>query len=265
MAKQLVSKTETVTITEIKTRGVIFNIVGTTPFYMHRFAFKAWQQLLLPPRKKNRAERETSLKHDPVEEFRGACYRNRNPKAPALFHIPSGMIHQAIAAAALDMPGATRAAIERLVSVSTLQLDLYGIPYLKVDMVRSSDMNRTPDVRTRPLFPRWAVKGVCLDYKVDPLNDSQLLNLVGAAGVIVGIGDNRPQKGGPNGKFRLAAANDKELADICAKEGREAQQKAWDNPPEYDEETAELLSWYNAEIASRANLDEDHTEEGAVQ
>lgn len=247
----MVRKVEKVEITQIKTRKVMFSIVGVTPIIVHRFAVKAWRELLLPSRKKNRAEREANLKHDPVAEFRGCLYLNRNKQTPTMFHLPSGMIHQSTAAAALDMPGATRASIERLVSVSTPDLFLYGLPYLKADMIRNSDPNRTPDVRIRPCLPRWCIKDIQMEYKVDPLNDSQILNLVAAAGVICGLGDYRPQKGGTFGKFRLAEANDAELLDIVKNEGRAAQQKNFDAAPEYDDDTSELMSWFNEEIARR--------------
>lgn len=265
MAK-IAAKKETVSVSieAIKTRRITVSIVGTSPFIMHRFAMKAWQELLYPSPKKNQSERASSLKHNPLEEYRGCFYRNRDARAPALFHLPDGMFHGALSAAAIDIPGATRAAMERLTSIAGASINLFGVPHLMMSMVRNSDMNRTPDVRTRPIFPRWACQ-VTVEYKIDPLTDAQIINLLGAAGVIVGIGDWRPQKGGSYGKFRIVGADDAEYLDIVKKEGRAAQQKAYDMPAEYDEESAELLAWFTAEVLRRRQDDDEGEKVGAVQ
>jgi len=255
MAKST-NKTETLSaqIMPIKTRRIIVHLCSTSPLIMHRFAFKAWQELLYPSAKKNAAERASSLKHDPLEEYRGCFYRNRDPKQPALFHLPNGMPHQSIAAAALDMPGATRASMERWTQVVDLNINLFGIPEMFMAMVRNSDINKTPDVRTRPIFPRWACK-IEMEYKADPLTDTNVLNLIGAAGVIVGFGDWRPQRGGPYGKFRLCEHADKEYADIVKNEGKVAQLRAFEKPSYYDDDTTDLMEWFVAEVGRRRQDD----------
>jgi hypothetical protein len=241
--------TETEFIKPIAMRTIIVSVVGTTPLIMHRFAKKAWQELLYPSGGKNRAERAETMKHNPLEEYQECFYRNRDPKAPALFHIPNGSFHGAIAAAALDIPGAAKAKLERLTKVG-LQIDLYGKPSLFMAMVRNSDMNHTPDVRTRPAFKRWACT-LSISYMMNPLTDNQILNLLSAAGEIVGVGDWRPQKGGDYGCFRVVDQNDKELKEIIATEGRKVQQKAFDTPETFDADSADLLSWFNAEVLRR--------------
>lgn len=255
MAK-VTKKSENVEIIQpIKMRTIIVKIVGTSPMIMHRFSQKAWQELLFPSGRKNASERASSLKHNPIEEYRGALYRNRDPKAHALFHLPNGTIHGAMASAALDIPGATRSGMERLTSVIN-NVDIFGIPQLLMSMVRSSDMNRTPDVRTRPIFPRWACEAV-IEFKLDPLTDSQILNLLGAAGQIVGVGDWRPQKGGSYGKFRICSDNDAEYREITTKQGRVPQLQAFERPEEYDEDSAELMSWFTSEVARRRQDDDE--------
>lgn len=237
------------TIEAINTRRIIIKIVGTSPLIMHRFSFKARQELLSPSPKKNTAERASTLKHNPPVEFRECLYRNRDPKAPALFHLPNGTIHGSLASAALDIPGATKASIERLTRVIG-NVDLFGVPKLFMAMVRSSDMARTPDVRTRPIFEKWACS-VEIEYKTDPLTDNQILNLLSAAGFLVGVGDWRRQKGGDFGAYRVCNANDAEHKEIVAKMGRKAQQAAFDQPEEYDEDSSELMAWFSSEVARR--------------
>ena len=175
-------------------------ILGASPMIMHRFAFKAWQELLLPAAKKNAAAKAENLKHDPLNEFRECCYRNRSEEEPTAIHYPAGAFSKALAAAALDLPGATKAQILRLVGVVSTQINIYGTPTLGMDMVRSSDMARTPDVRTRAYLPEWCCT-VDISYIKSLIGKEQIINLLDAAGLIVGIGDYRPQKGGQYGRF----------------------------------------------------------------
>jgi hypothetical protein len=84
------------------------------------------------------------------------------------------------------------------------------------------------------------------------LGDRQVINLLSAAGTLVGLGDWRPQrKGGPYGTFRLCGPDDQELKAIVAAEGHDAQQAAFDTPEMWDEETSELIEWFMKEVADR--------------
>lgn len=241
---------EVLEISEIKMREVDFALVGTSPMIMNRFSQKAWQELLCPSRSRNAASLEQSLKHDPIAEFRGAIYLNRDKTREAAIHLPNGAVHGSLAQAAIDIPGAKRAQIERLTRVTNINIDLFGIPQVFCAMVRNSDINRTPDVRTRPIFPRWACK-VTVSFVSSILSQRTIGNLLGAAGTIVGIGDWRGAKGGPYGAFRLTTNDDPEFASILKTEGRVPQLHAIEHPIFYDDDTAELLRWFEAEVARR--------------
>lgn len=225
-------------------------IVGTSPMIMHRFSAKAQRELLMPSPKKNRAEKETSLKHDPIAEFRDSIYMNRDPSTPAAIHIPSNAFSAALANAALDVPGATKSQLMRLTTVTDTHIDLFGVPKLFMAMTRSSDMGRTPDVRTRAIFPRWACK-VTISYIASLLKERQIANLLATAGLIIGIGDWRSQKGGSYGGFRLAGKDDPEYLDIVKNEGRKPQLAAIKSPVCFDADSEELMAWFEAELAKR--------------
>lgn len=249
MAKAATAKKAVVAIDELKMGRLSVNLMGVSPLIVHRFATKAWRELLLPAKEKNAAERAASLKHDPLTEFREAMYINRSKDEPTLMHLPIGMFQKAIASAALDIPGAKKAQILRLVSISSTQVNLFGVPMLGMDMVRNSDMARTPDVRTRPYLPEWSVT-LEIEYVSSLLQQQEIMNLINAAGIIVGIGDNRPQKGGSNGKFRVVYSDDKDLA-LVRKQARAAQEAAFRSPAFFNEEAAELYSWFVEEVARR--------------
>lgn len=250
MATKKKTETAEIEILEIKTGRIRCNIIGRTPLIEHRFDKKAIYELLLPSPKGNRAEREQSLKHDPIAEFRGALYMNRNPKEPAAFHFPSGGFGAALAAAALDLPGSSKAQIKRLVSISDIQVNIFGIPKMIMNMVRSSDMARTPDVRSRPIFPEWACS-IEIGYVSNLIREGHVVNLLSAAGVFIGIGDWRPQKGGSHGKFEVVGDKDKDFNRIIKTQGRVPQMEAVQKPVAYDADTEELFAWFKNEVKIR--------------
>lgn len=246
-----------VEIQEIQTGIVRFNVLGDSPLIMHRYPFKAWMELVLPSKRENRAALEQTLKHVPIEEYRESTYCNRDEKRPALFHLPNGMFAGCIAQTGVDIPGASRAMLERLTRIIDVNIDLFGIPQIFCAMVRNSGMNRTPDVRTRAIFPQWAC-GVTVRYIKPQLTERNITNLMGAAGMINGIGDWRGEKGGPYGAFRIVSDSDPAFKSIIKNQTRKLQQAAFDAPAFHDEDTEKLLVWFNQEL-KRREQDGDET------
>lgn len=233
-------------------RGVMdFCILGTSPLICNRMSEKAKFELLAPKGKKTAADKASSLKHDPMREFRDSPYRMMSPNSPTVLAILPTMFKQAMASAALDLPGTKKTQIGRLVSVDWDRTPLYGIPKLFMAVTRSADMNRTPDVRTRAIVPEWACR-LTVSFMKPVLREQSIVNLLAAAGQLSGIGDWRQQKGsGAYGSFRIASADDPEYLRIVNTCARDAQQTALDNPEPHDDETSELLSWYDTEIKRR--------------
>lgn len=248
MAK--IKETALLEVREIEMRTFRANLLGTSPMIMNRFSQKAWQELLFPSERRSRATMEQTLKHDPIAEFRGAIYRCRDEKAPTLVHVPNGAFHGALAAAAIDIPGAARAKIERLTKVIDVTVHLYGVPQMFMAMVRNSDMNHTPDVRTRPIFPEWACS-IEVQYIKTVLTERTLMHLLGAAGKIVGIGDWRGQKGGPYGAFDIVGDDNATFKRIVKNQAKVAQRKAYEDPAAFDPDTEELFAWFQAELSKR--------------
>jgi hypothetical protein len=113
-------------------------------------------------------------------------------------------------------------------------------------------MNRTPDIRTRAILPRWAC-AIRINFVQPQLSERNVVHLLAAAGVLCGIGDFRQEKGaGSYGQFRIAdGPDDPEFVEIVQSGGREAQDAALANPETYDNETASLYAWVTEEIAKR--------------
>jgi hypothetical protein len=242
----------TIEIDRIEMGRINVHILGTTPLIVHRYAAKAWHELLFPGEEKNKAALAVTLKHDPLEEFRQCCYLNRDRNEPTLLHYPAGAFSKAIASAALDIPGAKKAQILRLVSIASTQVNLYGVPQLGMDMVRSSNEQRSPDVRTRAYLPEWTCD-LEIEFATSLLGAKQIVNLLAAAGVIVGLGDYRPQKGGQYGKFMTVAPDDPAVLRI-RKQARAAQEAALASPSFFSDDAAELFQWFNEEVKRREKI-----------
>lgn len=241
---------ENVEVLELNAQRVTYFVVGETPLIMNRFSEKARQEMLLPAMKKNKAEKATSLKHDPIAEFRSGIYMTRDQNAPTAVHLPTNAFHKAVGQAAIDIPGQAKSVMLRLTSVCTATVNLYGNPALFCRMVRSGGMNATPDIRTRPIFAEWACE-IEFQMVANLVKQSQVTNLLAAAGTIVGLCDWRPQKGGSYGRFRLVSQDDADYRRIVEHQGRASQLAEIENPQFHDDETEELLQWFFEECERR--------------
>lgn len=235
-------------ILEITTGRVEFLIVGTSPLIFNRMAEKAKRSLLLGGTRKTAADKAANLKHEPIEEYRASVYRNAGSDCLTRLKLPAPAFKGAMSTAALDLPGAKKSEIGRLCWVTGTHVDVWGVPQLLMSVVRSADMNKTPDIRTRAIVPQWACR-ISIAYVQPKLNGKAIANLMAASGVICGVGDFRQEKGkGSYGQFRLADADDIEFQQIAETGGRQAQDEALQHYQCYDEESDELLSWYSSEI-----------------
>lgn len=253
MAAKAGQKNESeISVIEITRGRISFCVKGVTPLILHAMSQKTIQQLLLPPPKKNKAEKESSLKHNPIEEYRASMYAARDKNSPTRIVMPAVCFKKAIMGAALDIPGTTKSQIGRLISIGgSTEVSIFGIPELLMSVTRSADIARTPDVRARAILPQWACF-VDVVYTYPILKEPTVVNLMAAAGVMNGIGDWRVQKGsGDFGQFELVGADDEDFLRIVSDGGKEAQDEAILNPAPYDSETEQLMDWFEVEANRR--------------
>jgi hypothetical protein len=235
-------------ITPIAKERLNFCILGTTPFIANTMSEKARQELLAPAGRKTAADRASNVKHNPMREYRASCYML--PDAPSAIGIMSTAFKGAMRNAALDIPGSSKSQIGRLTYVVGDYVPLFGVPQISMMTVRSSDMNRTPDIRTRAIFPRWATI-IGIEYVTPLLRANAVVNLLAAAGITQGVGDGRPEKGKMSyGQFEIVAEDDSRFVEILRTGGRAAQLDALRNPICYDTETEKMLVWFS-DIASK--------------
>jgi hypothetical protein len=242
----------TLHIDALKQGRVTLTLVGNTPFYFNAMSAKAKRSLLIGGGKKTAAERK-ELKHDPEQEYRDSVYRAHS--GDTLLCFPAPGVKNAMATAALETPGVTKTSVQRLIFLPEQRIRMWGKPYLKMDVVRSADMNKTPDVRTRAFLPRWVAE-VDIAFVTPTLSAHAIVSLLSNAGVIVGIGDFRQEKGrGSYGTFSVVGEDGGEWSDYIAEikaEGRDVQQSAMDHPEYADQETADLMEMLEEERERRA-------------
>lgn len=238
-----------ISVLKIEQGVVEFCILGTSPLIMHRMAQKARGELLLPKGRKDAATRAATLKHNPVEEYRDAAhsFSDRDAGETRLF-VPAPAFKGAIAAAALDMPGARKTEIGRLTWVEGYSVSVWGRPELLMSVVRQADINHTPDIRTRPILPEWACR-LRVRFVKPRMTQTAVANLLAAAGVIIGVGDFRQEKGkGSFGQFELVSADNPDFVRITSEQGKAVQDDGMAHPVAHDQDTEELLSWFSGEV-----------------
>lgn len=243
-----------VNILKVNTGLLTCCILGDSPLICNRMSEKARQELILPGGKKTAADRANNLKHDPMREFRGSPYTDTDGQGPTRIQLLASMFKKAMMNAALDLPGARKTQIGRLVYVLGDRINVYGTPQVMCSVVRSSDINHTPDIRTRAILPRWACK-IQISFVTPILNATSIGNLLAAGGITSGIGDWRVEKGSGNyGRYHICDPKDPEYLSVL-KEGRKQQVDALSNPTYHDDETRDLLSWFAETIESRGKTE----------
>ena len=169
-------------------------ILGTTPLILNRLSEKAKHELLLPAPKKNAAAKASTLKHDPRAEYVASAYKfSSETEAPTEIYFSGLGFKAALCGAAVDIPGAAKAQCMRLIYISQEKVPIYGIPKQFMAVTRCSDMNRTPDVRTRCIIPEWACE-IEVRFIRQFFREQAVLNLLAAAGIMRGLGDCRPHQ-----------------------------------------------------------------------
>ena len=253
MATKKTSKAEgtEISVFEVQ-RGVMdVCVVGISPLICEAMSSKVKQGLLLPSGRKTPSEKQSTLKHNPYEEFRDSAYKIANDDAPNRIVLPSTAFKGALRSVAIDIPGTAKSQIGRLTYVEGSYVPIFGVPKLLMSVTRNSDVGRTPDIRTRAIIERWASR-FTITYIKPILRDQIVANLLAAAGMMRGVGGFRPEKGaGDYGQFKLVAADDPEFLEIVSAGGREHQDLAFDEPECFDDETLNLLTWFNAEVKRR--------------
>ena len=212
---------------------------------------KVKQMLLVGSQKKTKSER-AEIKHNPYKEFLDSA--EILPDGPTSLGLRVVAVKAAMATAAIETAGLTKAGTQRLLFMPGDFVPLYGTPQLRMDVVRSADINKTPDVRTRLFLPRWGAE-IDINYVVPQLGAVSIYTLLANAGILIGVGDFRQEKGkGAFGSFRVLTEDEKdtEWNDLVKNHNRKAQAKALESPAYANKDTEDLMEFFEEEVKRRA-------------
>lgn len=256
MAFKKVEKAIEIEVLKVEAGAATVRLVGTTPLIYNCMSEKARRELLFPE-KKTRASRETTMKHDPVREYRDSIYHIAEGSAPTSLGMPNSAFKGALEAAAKRIPGVVGEDVKQLISVDSEHMygnliPVYGVPQLLMSVVRNAGFTKTPDIRTRAIVPKWCCE-IRIRFIKPQLGEQAIGNLISAAGIFVGIGDFRQEKGAGNYGLFSTGGSAAEFAALVKSGGRAAQQRAIEAPtPQcYDVESERLLSWFLQEVVKR--------------
>lgn len=241
-----------ITVQALRRATIKLRIVGTTPLFQNRLSEKMRQYFLTGGQGRKTKADKLSIKHEPLSEYRNSAETVQS--GPTALGLRVVAVKAAMATAALETPGMTKSATQRLLFMPGDHAALYGTPQLRMDVVRSADMAKTPDMRTRCFLPKWGAE-IEIAFITPQLSASAVVTLLCNAGVLIGVGDFRQEKGkGSFGCFRVIGdgEDDDEWNELVDNHGRNAQLAALTSPEYANAETAELMEFYQTEVKRRA-------------
>jgi hypothetical protein len=246
---------EPLVIAPLDTGDAHFCILGMSPLIQNRMPEKARQELLFPRGgKMSSSDKRHHLKHNPLEEFRSAAHTPRGKDYSTRLIIPAGSFKKSLINATTDTEGAAKTQIIRLTWILGADggndIPVYGVPELVMSVVRMSNQDHTPDIRTRAILPQWACY-LSVRFVKPQLTGQTIANLLARAGLLIGIGDWRHEKTGDYGMFRITSADDPQFLEIVKNGGKEAQEAALEEPNMYDSDTEDLYDFFGQEFARR--------------
>lgn len=167
-------------------------IEGLSPLLMHRFPLTKED-----PKSKAKNQKQT---RDNVEDY---LYQDGNDNLAQ----PSTHLIGALkkAGAKFQIPGQGKLTYKNLMGSGAVIIDPDMIPHEMQDWEidrRPVVVMRARIVRERPILKAWALS-FSVEYDDDEVPKSVVKELFDYAGRRVGIGDFRPEKGGPFGRFMV--------------------------------------------------------------
>lgn len=190
---------EALKIVPIEVGVARFRLVGLTPLVVQPLSQKARNTL-------SRTEPKIGKKRElrkPEEEFQ-ACRRFILVNGKKVDAVPGVWAKKAMVSACTYLDGVTKVAA-RGGFHSNPGHDLIPLIIEKPPVMREDRVTiamGTPDIRWRAEYFPWALD-VEIHYVTSFLSGSDIFNLLSWAGRVSGFGENRPQKGGDWGMFKV--------------------------------------------------------------
>jgi hypothetical protein len=180
-----------VVIEQPKHFSVSLELTGTSSLIQNNFSQKAVEEMLRKHMGLN-VQREKKKPSDCLER---ATIRNVDNRVC----IPPAAIKKAMLTAAMQVKGLKKTQLRTAIFVEGQSIPItFERMIPRMDMVRTSGMNRQPDVRFRPEFQGWKTRLTVVFS--DFIGAQSVVDLLNRAGT-VGVGEWRPEKDGTFGTF----------------------------------------------------------------
>lgn len=176
-------------------------LIGDSSLICHRWSDKAKKEMRDKHMKKATSGKEAK---DPDKLFKESLYVMPRGK-PTKYGFPAIAFKAAAVSACRSVDGVPMTLARSVFHVRGEMVPIYGEPTMREDMVRIGQ--GTADIRYRGEFKEWYTKFV-VTYNKDVFSAEQLLNLFQIAGFSTGVGEWRPEKSGPHGRFHIATQKD---------------------------------------------------------
>lgn len=195
----------------LEVQQVSIPIIGDTPLITHNWSEKT--KLEMAAKHQQKAAKGRVAKN-PRADFTAAAYWLSDHSDPATdeeieggrFAMPAIAFKGAAVSSCTSLAGVKMTLVRQAFHIDEEMVELFGpAPSMREDITRLNGL--TPDVRYRPEFWPW---GAVLKVKVNlgAMSAEQVIGLFEVAGFGVGVGEWRPGKNGPYGRFHVAKAGE---------------------------------------------------------
>jgi hypothetical protein len=183
----------------LKIERFTMTIVGDSPLISHRFSEKAKKMMLDKMMKKASPGREPK---DPEAEFESSLYKI--PGENGMYGFPAMGFKNGAVRAAKSIPDMAMTDARGWFHVICEDHMLLPLRYQELrmgeDAVRPS--RGGADLRYRGYFYGWETD-ITVEYNSATISPEQIALLFDIAGFSVGVGDHRPEKNGPYGRYHV--------------------------------------------------------------
>lgn len=182
-------------IPAIKRQKLHLTLVGDSPLISHRWSEKAKREML---QKQMKSARTAKAAKSPEQDFQESLYEHPDGG----YGFPAVAFKSAAVGACRFTDGLKMTEARGAFHVDGELIKIEGEPTMREDMVRVG--MGTADIRYRGEFKEWRVV-LDITYNADAISPEQITNLLNLAGFGVGVGEWRPEKDGPYGRFHVGS------------------------------------------------------------
>jgi len=191
---------EAIELPALNLQHLKLTVIGDSPLICHAWSAKAKKQMLDKQMKKAKTAKEAK---DPERDYRESLYDH--PEGG--YGFPAVAFKSAAVGACRAVEGITMTLARGAFHIMGELVKIEGEPRPREDMVRIG--MGVADIRYRGEFPAWQTE-ILIRHNANVLSAEQIVNLMNTAGFHCGIGEWRPEKGGPYGMFHVAQKDEVE-------------------------------------------------------